>query len=295
MVGEGGTARESHKPPTHEVAMNPMTRRTPLQHKEFPKNRIASLALALALLGTLAGCGKSAQPTAPVPSSSSGTTTQAEAQQVAQQSAAMARAYVVQAKSLLVLAHVPGARPASERPFKALSATDSTSFTYALQGYDIGGYPIDWARQHSQLASLAIDFRFYTRLTGDSLLSEGDLRSHGSVAGLDSAATRFVANASDSVFSTYNGYNAGYHTIYGYAATSQVTNLTWEKSGTPPYPVAGVFAERWHWAYEYWYGAQHGADSFDAEVRITFNGTQFASMQVGTYTFTLDLETWTVS
>src|SRR5205809_6202079 len=69
---------------------------------------------------------------------------------------------------------------------------------------------------------------------------EGDIRSHGNVAGLEAAATRYVASATDTMFLAYNGYSAGNHTIYDYAGTSKVTNLAWEKSGTPTYPVAGA-------------------------------------------------------
>src|SRR5262245_42205638 len=278
--------------------MNPTTRRTPLQDKEFPKDSIASLALAVALLGTLAGCGKSAAPTAPVPDSGnvSGPSAQTEARQVAQQSATMAVAYLARAKSLLTLVRVPGARPAAERPFKDLAtASDSISFTYSFQGYDIKGNPIDWARQGNLLASLAMDFRWYLESNSDSLTFQYDVRSHGRVDGLEAAATQFVANGTDTLFATSNACFSGYHVVSDCVATSQVTNLTWEKSGAPAYAVAGAFAEHWQGAYEYWYGAQHGTGIIDFAVTITFNGTRYASMQVGAYTFTLDLETGAVS
>ena len=257
--------------------------------------KIASLALALALLGTLAGCGKSSKATAPA-TSSSGPKTESEAKQVAQQSAAMGNTYLEQAKSLLTVATVHGARPAVVRPYKDLgTAADSTSFTYALQGYDIGGNPIDWATQSNQLASLEMDYRWYYKTNGDSLLLEEDVRSHGNVAGLEAAATRYVASATDTMFVAYNGYSVGRHMIYDYAGTSKVTNLAWEKSGTPTYPVAGAITLHWHWTYEYWYGAQHGTGDINTDATITFNGTRYASVKVGTYTFSLDLETGTVS
>src|SRR5438552_3246212 len=97
----------------------------PLQQKGFPMRKVASLALALALLGTLAGCGKSSKATAPA-TSSSGPKTESEAKQVAQQSAAMGNTYLEQAKSLLTVATVHGARPAVVRPYKDLgTAADS--------------------------------------------------------------------------------------------------------------------------------------------------------------------------
>lgn len=263
---------------------------------QIPMRKIASLALALALLGTLAGCGKSSKVTAPVTSSSGGPKTESEAKQVAQQSAAMGNTYLEQAKSLLRVATVHGAQPARVRPYKALgTAADSTSFTYALQGYDIGGNPIDWATHSDQLASLAMDYRWYYKTNGDSLLLEQDVRSHGNVAGLEATATRYVANATDTLFVVYNGYSAGYHIIYEYSGTSKVTNLEWEKSGTPTYPVAGAITLHWHWTYEYWYGAQHSTGNVETDATITFNGTRYASVRVGTYTFSLDLETGTVS
>jgi hypothetical protein len=273
-----------------------VTRLAPPLHQEFPMRKNASLALALALLGTLAGCGKSSMPTAPVTSSSSGPKTQSEAQQVAQQSAAMGNTYLEQAKSLLTVATGHGARPARVRPHKVLgTAADSTSFTYAFQGYDIGGNPIDWVTQRDQLASLAMDYRWYYKTNGDSLVLEEDVRSHGIVAGLEAAATRYVSNATDTMIVAYDGYSAGYHIISNYRGTSRVTNLTWEKSGTPPYPVAGTITQHWRVTYEYWHGTQHGTGDITTDATITFNGTRYASMQVGTYTFSLDLDTWTVS
>jgi hypothetical protein len=268
----------------------------PLHQKGLQMRKIASLALALALLGTLAGCGKTSKATAPAAPSSGGPKTESEARQVAQQSAAMGNTYLDQAKSLLTVATVHGARPALVRPYRVEgAATDSTSFTYALQGFDIGGNPIDWATQGGQLASLAMDYRWYYKTNGDSLLLEEDIRSHGNVAGLEAAATRYVASATDTMFIVYNGYSMGYHTIYDYAGTSKVTNLAWEKSGTPTYPVAGAIALHWHVIYEYWYGAQHGTGDIETDATITFNGTRYASVRVGTYTFSLDLETGTVS
>jgi hypothetical protein len=250
----------------------------PLHQEGFPMRRVASLALSLALFGTLAGCGKSSKATAPV---SSGPKTESEARQVAQQSAAMGSTYLEQAKSLLTVATVHGARPALVRPHGVLgTAADSTSFTYALQGYDIGGNPIDWATQSSQLASLAMAYRWYYKTNGDSLLLEEDLLSHGDVAGLQAAATRYVASATDTMFVAYNGYSMGYHMIYDYAGTSKVTNLAWEKSGTPTYPVAGAITLHWHWTYEYWYGAQHGTGDIETDATITFNGTRYASVNV---------------
>jgi predicted small lipoprotein YifL len=268
----------------------------PLHQEGFPMRKIASLALALALLGTLAGCGKSSNATAPVTSSSSGPKTQSEAKQVAQQSATMGNIYLEQSKSLLRVATVHGARPALVRPYKGLgTAADSTSFTYALQGYDIGGNPIDWVTQGDQLASLAMDFRMYYKINRDSLLLEEDVRSHGIVAGLEAAATRYVSNATGTMFFASNAYSVGYHIISDYAGTAEVTNLAWEKSGTPIYPVAGAITQHWHGTYEYWYGAQHGTGDIVTDATITFNGTRYASVTVGTYTFTLDLETGTVS
>jgi hypothetical protein len=257
---------------------------------------VASHALALALLGTLAGCGKSSMPTAPVTGSSSGPKTQSEARQVAQQSAVMGSTYFEQAKSLLAVATGHSARPARVRPYGALgTATDSTSLAWALQGYDINGNPIDWLTQRDQLASLKMDFRWYYKTNGDSLMIDSDLRSHSNVAGLEAAATRYVANATDTSFAAYNGYSAGYHMIYHSAGTSTTTNLTWEKSGTPAYPVAGTITQHWHMTYEYWYGAQHVTGDITTDATITFNGTRYASLQAGTYTFSLDLDTWTVS
>ena len=268
----------------------------PLHQDGFPMRKIASLGLALALLGTLAGCGKSSKAIAPVTSSSSGPKTESEAKQVAQQSAVMGNTYLEQAKNLLRVATVHGARPELVRPDNVQgTAADSTSFTYALQGYDIGGSPINWVTQGDQLASLAMDYRLYYKTNRDSLLLEEDVRSHGTVAGLEAAATRYVANATDTMFVAYNGYSVGYHMIYDYPGRSMVTNLAWEKSGTPTYPVAGAITLHWHWIYEYWYGTQHGTGNIDTDATITFNGTRYASVTVGTYTFSLDLVTGTVS
>ena len=269
---------------------------TPQNLNQFRMRKIAPVALAFALLGTLSGCGKSSMATAPVTSSSSGPKTQSEAKQVAQQSAAMGNTYIDQAKSLLTVATGHSARPARLRPYKDLgTAADSTSTTYAFQGYDINGSPIDWVTQRDLLASLTMDVRWYYRTSGDSLLLEDDVRSHSNVAGLEATATRYVANATDTIFVAYNGYSAGYHWIANYAGTSTVTNLAWEKSGTPAYPVAGAITQHWHMIYEYWHGAQHGTGDITTDATITFNGTRYASMQVGTYAFTLDLETWTVN
>jgi len=313
MVGEGGTAPvtgasglveipSSASPDTQEDVMTRTRPKfaarfaRPLSHEKFPMRRIASFALALVLLGMLTGCGKSSKSTAPVTNPSSGPQTQSEAQQVAQQSAAMANTYLEQAKSLLRVATVRGARPARVRPFNVLgTAADSTRFTYVLQGYDIGGNPIDWATQGKQLASLAMDYYWYYRTDSDSLHLEEDVRSHGKVAGLDSTATRYVANARDTVSVAYDGYSAGYHAIYDYSGTSNVTNLAWEKSAMPTYPVAGAITLHWHYTFEYWYGAQHGTGDVETDVTITFNGTRYASVQVGIYAFTLDLVTGAVS
>jgi len=258
--------------------------------------KIASLALTLAMLGALAGCGKSSKATAPVTSSGTGPRTESEATQVAQQSAAMGNAYLDQAKGLVNVATGHSARPARVGPYNNLGrAADSTSTTYAFQGFDINGNPIDWVTQRDQLASLQMDFRWYYNTSSDSLLLDEDVRSHGIVAGFDAGSTRYVANAADSMLFAYNGYSAGYHAIYNYAGTSTVTNVAWEKSGAPAYPVAGAIMQHWHMTYEYWYGAQHGTGDITTDATITFNGTRYASMQVVTYLFSVDLETWTVT
>lgn len=165
--------------------------------------KIASLVIALVLVGSVTGCGKSSRSIAPVPSAggTGGNTTgpkdRTEALQVAEQSGQMAASYVQQVRSLLTVATVPGA--------------------------------------------------------------------------------------------------SGYHTAYHYEGISNVANVAWERSGAPAYPVAGSVTIRWHWTYEYWYGAQHGTGDVVTDATIVFDGTRYAAVTVGGYSFTLDLETETVS
>ena len=125
----------------------------PLHQKPFPMRKMASLALALALLGTLAGCGKSSKATAPVTSSSSGPKTESEAKQVAQQSAAMGNTCLEQAKSLPHRGNRPR-RPAGKRaPVQGPGYRRRQHELYVCApGYDISGDPIDWAMQSDQLA-----------------------------------------------------------------------------------------------------------------------------------------------
>jgi len=274
-----------------------LVRLASLPHQNrFPKRTIAALTLAVCLLGALAGCGKSTKATAPVTNSSDDPTTESEAKEMAQQSVVMGNTYLEQAKSLINVATIRGAKPTRLHPYKAQgSADDSTSLDYALQGYDVDGHPIDWATQSDELASLGMDYRWYYRTSGDSLRLEYDVRSHGIVAGLEAAATRYVANARDSMFIAYDGYSVGYHWIWDYEARSEVSSLTWEKSGTLTYPVAGTITYHWAGTYEYWYSGQHSTGRMDTDVTITFNGTRYASVRTGAYTFTLDLETGIVT
>lgn len=258
--------------------------------------KLATVLIALTLLGALAGCGKSSKGTAPVDPASTGPKSREEATPIAQQSAQMAASYVQQVRSLIGVATVPGSRPARVRPLAALGGSaDTSSWTYSLQGYDAAGSPIDYVTQPEQLASLGMDWTWYYRSTGDSLLLEYHTRSHSLVDGFLSSATRYVSNATDTTHVAYDAYTSGYHLTYLYDGRWNFTNVTWEKGGVPSYPVAGSITISWRYVYDYTSGNQHSTGDIQVNCTITYNGTRYATAVVGNYTFTIDLESGAVS
>ncbi len=191
---------------------------------------------------------------------------------------------------------VPGSKPARLRPQHAQAANaDSSSWDYSFQGYDASGAPIDLATQSDQLASLGMDWRWYFRTASDSMTIEDDFRSHSRVDGFLASATRYVANATDTARVATDQIASNYHVVGFYDGHSTMTNLAWEKSGTPTYPVAGSIALHWHWVYDQTYNGQHYAGDWLVDGTITFNGTRYATAVIGNYTFTIDLVTGAVS
>ncbi len=264
---------------------------------------LTRLTFALALLGALAGCGKSSRVTAPgatsqdpAPSTGSDPRTREEARPIAQQSAQAATSYIQQVRSLVGVAVSPNAKPAAVQPHKGpADASDSLSWTYAIQGYDAAGAPIDYVTQGALLASLGMDWRMVYRSTSDSLSSEFDWRSHSRVDGFLPAATRFVANATDTMSSAWRQQTATYRLVGLYDGWWKVTNLAWEKGGVPAYPVSGSITMHWRYVYEYTSSGQRTAGDLRADGTITFNGTRYASVVVAGFAFTVDLETGAVS
>lgn len=259
--------------------------------------KFATILAAFALLGTLAGCGgKGSKAAAPPPPASGGPQSREEALPVAQLSAQMVASYLGQVKSLIGVATVPGMRPARLRPLNAQGgAADTSSWTYSFQGYDATGAPINYVTQPELLSRLGMDWVWYYRSTGDSLLVEYDMRSHSLVDGLLASATRYVVSATDTMHSAYDGYTSGTHLVYLYDSRWQVNGVAWEKSGVPEYPVAGSITMHWHYVYDYTSGNQSYHWNYEVAGTVTFNGTKFATIVVGNYTFTVDLETGAVS
>jgi hypothetical protein len=258
--------------------------------------RLASIALAFVLINLLAGCGKSSRATAPSPAPRGSSISRDEALPVAQQSADLVSSYVEQAKSLITVARIPGSKPAAQRPLRGLAgAADTSSWTYSLQGFDASGTPIDYVTQNDQLASMTMDWSWLYRTSGDSLVTEYDMRSHSRIDGFLPAATRFVANATDTMRVAVDEYLGSDHLVAVYDGAWQFINLSWEKSGVPTYPVAGTIHIHWHYVYDYTYAGQHTQGDYQVDCAITFNDTRYATITIGSYTFRCDLETGTVS
>lgn len=263
--------------------------------------KLGHLVTAFVLFAALTGCGKSSKgssPTAPPPPGG-GTgepQTRSEAMPIAQQSAQLALSYVEQVQSLIGVVTVPGSKPARVRPSRGQAgAADTSSWTYTFQGYDATGAPIDYVTQQGQLASMSMDWVWFYRTTGDSLLLEIDMRSHSHVDGFLPAATRYVASATDTLHEAYDATSSGSHSTWLYDSRWQISNLAWEKSGTPAYPVAGTIVLHLHYVYDTTYNGSHYRGDYTVDGSITFNGTRYATIVIGTYTFTVDLETGTVS
>ncbi len=252
-------------------------------------------AFALAVIAPLTGCGKSTsavRPTTPA----GGELTRENADQMAQRSASMVLAGgALSNTNAVVFASFAGGTAARQHARPAAVGTvttDSSSYSYVLHAYDATGQEIDWTVPgHAPVARVATQWLFHVESTSDSLSFRWHTTGAYDYSGFEAAATRWVVSGAQDDDWAMDMLAPPYHWIWHYVGHSQATGVTWEKSLTPSYPVAGRITLHWSGTWDHTDGANHSAGAAAADCTITFDGTRYASLVVGTYHYRLDLVT----
>ncbi|MCC6650872.1 MAG: hypothetical protein IT348_06955 [Candidatus Eisenbacteria bacterium] len=251
-------------------------------------------AMAALVLASLTGCGKSSSGVRPQAQSE---LPQATAQQIAQQSAALVLngGMLADTRGLLTSSFGPSTAKGSQAARPAATghiATDSTSGSYELHVFDLDGHEAAWGTlTNDQIGHVTALWDVYSSSSDDTLSFTIHWTSAYDISGFQTAQSRWVFGGRSTFLMDYDYNWPPDRWIAHYLASHQYNGVAYVKSGTPSYPVAGSVACQWQAAWDYRSGAQHQQGSQDVTCTLTFDGTVLAHLTVGTYHYTLNLET----